>query len=175
MRLHIFLLATLLLAAATGAVAAQEDTIPLEERVDDGDQYECIEHIDPNTAICEVGIVDGHAELIIESDRRQRITLTEAMFRGDGELNRDSVLLEEGVNRVHFATDTSGDVAVTIDTGSVLYGKMIDTTDPLVGGPWSASDTQAAALGGASGVSFAVLLVVFRTLYSRESGIERLA
>ena len=137
---------------------------------------ECTEQITSDLAICSASVDGNVVVLELASERYQRITLTEAM-RQTGELSRRTVGVQEGRNtvRLELSQETGGDIGVTIDTGDVLYGKIIERESALIGGPWSSSDAQAAGLGGALSVSVTTLWLVIRRLRGRDSSPERVA
>ncbi|MFA9516333.1 hypothetical protein ACERIT_03805 [Halopenitus sp. H-Gu1] len=94
-----------------------------------------------------------------------------------GELSRQQFLLTDGRNtvRLRLSQEADGDIGVTIDTGDVLYGKVIEHDSALIGGPWSSSDAQAAGIGGALSVSITTIWLVIRRLRGRDMSPERVA
>ncbi|WP_218055027.1 hypothetical protein [Haloparvum sedimenti] len=136
---------------------------------------DCTQWIDNRTAICSVDLEGDVAVLELYSEGTQKVTLTEAM-QGDGELARQEFLLTEGHNTIRFSINHASEtVGVTIDTGDVLYGKIVEQGGTLVGGPWGVSDAQAAGAGGAVGVAVVTLLLVLKRVYGRDEHAERVA
>jgi hypothetical protein len=177
-----FVLMLVLVATATvtGGVAAQENVTVGNDTnvsVDAGaDEPRCTETVSEELSICSAELDGNAAVLELQSDGVQRITLTEAMQQ-TGELSRQDFLLTDGRNtvRLQLSQEADGDIGVTIDTGDVLYGKIIEHDSALIGGPWSSSDAQAAALGGALSVSITTLWLVIRRLRGRDMTPERVA
>ncbi len=173
-----FLIILTVLAAATGGVAAVDNatenaTDALEDDRDDDHMF-----IDDGIYLVDASIDDGHAVLTFTADRRERVTLIEAVRLDEHrEINRESFVLQsDRETTVRLPIDTSSPTAgVFVDTQTRLQGVPIKTSDPLVGGPYDASDAQAAGLGGAIGVAFITLLLVLRTVYGRDEGAERVA
>ena len=133
--------------------------------------------IDQNTALCDATLDDTTATLIIESDIRQSVTLTDAggMMTG-GEIRRESRLLRSGENRVEFKiTRYRGRAGLTIDTGPVLFGVPLREPTTLLDRPITASDVQASAIGGASAVAFAIFVMVLRAVRGTDAEPERVA
>lgn len=169
------LLLLLLLAAPVTAQSAPNTTdVSLEDALED---EEICMTINAETAICD-GTIDGDtATLILESDTRQSVTLTDAgaMMEG-GEMRRRSQLLTEGENRVEFrVTVYRGMAAVTIDTGDVLFGVPLQEPSSLLSPPYTVSDVQAAGAGAAASVAIVALLVVGRALTGDDRKPERVA
>jgi hypothetical protein len=176
----IFLLVTALLVASLAApVAAQENTTAtgpgLEAELTND---ECTIHIDRFVSICSAEYRNGEAILELRSDRRESITVTDAggMMRPGEILRRDFIVRSDRRTTIRMpVTKANGFAGVTIDTGRTLYGVPLDSSSRLVGGPWTYSDAQAAALGGGVGTALVVLGMTLRTLLGQETGIERLA
>jgi hypothetical protein len=70
---------------------------------------------------------------------------------------------------------SGGRAGVTVDDGTILYGIPLQTSSTFVGGPFTASDTQAAGVGGALGVALTTLYLVARRVYGRVEEPERIA
>jgi hypothetical protein len=113
---------------ATGTAAAQSvanETITVQTGGAAGE--ECTERITEDLAICDASFSGGTATVVFESERAQRLTLTDAgAFVAGGEIFRDSATVFEGRNTVRVpATQVSGYAGVAIDTGDTLYAKKI--------------------------------------------------
>jgi hypothetical protein len=176
-----FLLITALVVAslAVAPVAAQENATETDTGFDHEDLTgeDCTVHIDRHVSLCSVEHRNGEVILEFRTDRPETITVTDAggMMHG-GEILRKDFLIRGDRSTVRMpVTKANGFVGVTIDTGRVLYGVPVETSSSLIGGPWDYSDTQAAALGGGIGSAVVVLLLTLKTIYGRESGIERVA
>jgi len=164
----------LLAAPVTAQSVPNGSDITLEDAFED--DTVCMT-INAETALCD-GSIDGDmATLIIQSETRQSVTLTDAgaMMTG-GEMRRQSKLLTPGENRVEFrVTVYRGMAAVSIDTGDVLFGVPLSEPSSIVAGPFTDSDTQAAGVGGALGVALTTLYLVARRVYGRVEEPERIA
>jgi hypothetical protein len=175
-----FLLVTILIAAALlpGAAIAQQNATTGDFVNEVGDTCAEPEAIDAYTVLCESELDGDTAELVLRSDRDQRITLTDAGgVMAGGEVNRQRFTLrEDEANTVRFRVTTSqGFAGVTIDTGPVLYAVPLETSTTLIGPPWSESDVQLGAI--AAGLSTAIVsgVVVLRAIYGRTDDPERIA
>lgn len=173
----IIIIALIAVVASSGAVAAQSADQPID--IDQLNQNEtACQTIDEDTSVCSAELVDGNtAELVIESDTSQRVVLTDglALMTG-GEIYRNSYTLTEGDNRIEFpVTQHRGAAALTVDTGEVLFGLPLKKQTSLVDRPVTASDLQAAALGGASAVAVAILIMVIRAVRGSEAEPEVVA
>ena len=134
--------------------------------------------IDSQTSVCSAQLTDGNtADLVIESSSNQSVTLTDGMaLMTGGEIYRNSYTLTEGQNRIEFpVTQHRGAAAVTIDTGQLLFGLPLKKQTSLIDQPVSTSDVQASALGGATSVGFAVLIVFLRAARGNDDEPERVA
>ena len=88
-----FLLVTILIAAALlpGAAIAQQNATT-GDLVDDLDDDTCAEPeaIDAYTVLCSAEVDGEYAELVLKSDRDQRVTVTDAGgFMEPGPINRE--------------------------------------------------------------------------------------
>lgn len=172
----------MVLLVAPIPVAAQDNNSTVGVSVDANDptdnRCEAPEPIDSNTALCSASYNGDRVVLVLKSDRTQRVTLTDAgAFMEGGVVNRQRFVLREGeLNTVRLrATKVNGYVGVSVDTGDTLFAVPIETSSPIIGGPWSASDAQAAGVGGALSVSLTTFMLVFRRLRGRDTEAERVA
>ena len=173
----IIIIALIAVVASSGAVAAQSADQPID--IDQLNQNEtACQTIDEDTSVCSAELTDGNtAQLVIESDRPQRVTLTDglALMTG-GEIYRNTYTLTEGDNRIEFpVTQHRGAAALTVDTGDVLFGLPLKEQTSLLDRPVTASDVQASALGGASAVAVAVLVMFIRAARGTDDEPERVA
>jgi len=175
MRYPIFF-AVVLVAAAfapVGVVTAQEDG---NVTVDVGgtDRTNCTEHIGEDVSLCSATVDDGRVELELISDEMMIITITDAgaMMEG-GEIPQSDVRLRPD-RRTTFQmdlTESDGFVGVTIDTGDVLYGKVIEEqTPPLLARP---SKTDTVLVGSTIFALFAVALPLSWWQVKRTEGGEK--
>jgi len=164
----------LLAAPVTAQSVPNVSDVTLEDALED--ETVCMT-INSETALCD-GSLDGDtATLIIESETRQSVTLTDAgaMMTG-GEMRRQPKILTPGKNRVEFRiTIYSGMAAISIDTGDVLFGVPLSEPSSLLSPPYTVSDVQAAGAGAAASVGFVSLLVVGRALSGKDREPERTA
>ena len=175
-KIIIIALATVLVLSGS-AVAQQSQNQPIDVSELNADEKAC-QAIDEDTSICSAELTDGTtAELVIESDRPQRVTLTDGMaLMTGGEIYRNSYTLTEGETRIEFpVTQHRGAAAVTVDTGEVLFGLPLKKQTSLVDRPVTASDLQASALGGASAVAVAILIMVIQAVRGSEGEPEVVA
>ena len=181
-----FLIATTLIVVtlAPGLAAAQTDAGNVtvddldDELLEDTDECSEPEAIDRNTVLCSATLDGSHAELVVRSDRPQRVTVTDAggMFESGPVQRTRHQLRPDEPNTIRVPVTRHRNMAgVTIDTGDVLYGVPFDESSQLIGPPWSASDVQMAALAGAGSTALISGLVVLRTIYGRTDEPERIA
>lgn len=179
-----FLILIVCVATLTGfaAPAAAQDngTVGVDDLPEDlvDDSCEAPEPIDERTVICSADLQDGTAVLVLRSDTPQRVTLTDGAGQlTSGPVNRNTYQLRaDEENTVRFGvTEYRGIASVSVDTGRVLYGVPLAEPSTLIGGPWTAQDSQLAA--GAAGAATALMsiFVVFRTLLGRTEKPERVA
>lgn len=57
----------------------------------------------------------------------------------------------------------------------MLYQKEVKTSSTIVTGPFTASDAQAAGLGGGVGVAIVTIYLVAKVVYGRNEEPERVA
>ena len=181
-----FLIATTLIVVtlAPGLAAAQtgnetaDDLAP--DVLEDLETDECAqpEVIDQNTVLCSAELDGETAELVLRSDRPQRVTITDAggVFAG-GEVQRTRHQLRpDEPNTVRVSVTRHRNMAgVTVDTGTTLYGVPFDESSTLIGPPWSASDVQIGALAAGASTALVSALFVLRTVYGRSEEAERIA
>lgn len=170
-------LAVLLVGLLAAPVAAQENgTASVEVNVGSNGgntttPEPALEVIDNRTAIESAEFVDGEIRLVLVSDSLQRVVLTDAgaVLEG-GEVPQKDARLREGRNRVSMpVTEFDGRVIVTIATRDVLYAVPIETSPPLIGGPFDEQDVQQAGLAGlAAGLGVTGLIA-----YRKVKGIAR--
>ena len=172
-----FLIAVVVVASLSGAVAAQDAPNATAENSTAGEQVNtCSEEITPTLRLCSADYVDGEAVLLLNSDTRDRVTVTEAVALTESrELRRDSFIVD-GKTEIRMPVQPSnGRAGVTIDDGTTLYGVPLETTSTIVAGPFTASDAQAAGLGGGAGVAVVTIFLVAKVVYGRSEEPERLA
>lgn len=172
-----FLIAVVVVASLSGAVAAQDASNATAATNTTAEQPDtCSRAISPTLALCSADYVDGEAVLVVDSETRDRVTVTEAVTLTQArELRRDSFIVD-GKTEIRLPVRSSnGRAAVTVDTGDVLYGVPVRTENTLIGGPFTASDAQAAGLGAGLSVALMTIYLVARTVYGRTEEPERMA
>lgn len=164
-----------------GVATAQESNVSTDPVVevsltDNQSASESFETVDGNTRLVTSRHDDGVMVLIIESDKDQFITVTDAVAVMDGgTVPRSRFALSEGRNRVKFrVTKRDGWVAVTIDTRNTLFAVPIRTSTTWIGGPWSKSDAQNAGLAGLFAGLSVVTLAALRRVKGFSDTPERL-
>ncbi|WP_418284895.1 hypothetical protein [Halorubrum sp. DTA46] len=168
--LTIFAMLLVATALATGGVAAQDNSTATNET------ESCTERINEYTAICDAELDGSDVVVTIHTEGPQTIVVTEAFRRGSGELTQRHVDLDAGVNTVRLTvTVDGGSEGVTIAAGDTLYQKEVTTSDELIGGPFTATDAQAAGIGGGLGVAILTVYLVAKAVYGRDQEPERLA
>ena len=175
MKMKLIIIGLLVITVLSGSAVAQSDQqIDIDELNQD---EEACTSIDADTHLCTAETDGETAELTIESDSNQRITITDAgSFMHGGEIHRDTRTITEGRNKIEFPVTTyQGNSALTIDTGDVLFAVPLDRQSSLIDGPVTTSDVQASALGGASAVAFAIILLVISQLREDKPEPERVA
>ncbi|WP_281193977.1 hypothetical protein [Halorubrum sp. F4] len=162
------------MASLTGVAAAQDAPNATAETSNQTDA--CNEYITEHISLCSADYDGSDAVIVLEADRRERITVTEAVALTESrELNRRSFVVD-GRTTIRFAVDpANGAAGVTIDDGDTLYGIPLETSSSIVAGPFTASDAQASGLGGALGVALTTLYMVARRVYGRVEEPERIA
>lgn len=172
------LVLTVLIVAATGVTAVSAQEVPngtaAPTETPSADEL-ATEAIDQRTALLRSDFADGELRFVLISDEFQRVTVTDAgaVLKG-GEVPQKRVTLREGRNRVVMpVTTVSGKVAVTIATEEVLYSVVERTSDPIIAGPFTATDAQQSALGGGVGVAVVTAIYGFRRVYGLGDGPRR--
>lgn len=187
----IFIVLTLLVASAAlaGAATAQttenstateQPNVNVQVGSDDLEDDPCREkeRVDEHTAICSATTDGNYAELLIESNRTQRIVVTDAAgFMTGGEINRQRYTLkDDGPHRIRMRITTHrGFAGVTVDTGRVLYAVPLEQERTLIGGPYDSQDVQLSAIGGALSVAIVSIIVTIRAVTGRSDNPERIA
>jgi len=174
---RLFLIAVVVVASLSGAVAAQDAPNATAGNSTAVDQVnKCSQEITPTLRLCSAEYVDGEAVLLLDSDQRDRVTVTEAVALSEPrELHRQSFIVD-GKTEIRMAVvPSNGRAGVTIDDGTTLYGIPLRTGTALVAGPFTASDAQAAGLGGGIGVAVVTVFLVAKVVYGRTEDPERLA
>lgn len=156
------------------ALAAPADALPGESGNETA--VECTETVTQYLDICGAELDGNELVIELETEGQQNVVLTEAFRKGSGVLNQRTVLLDEGRNTVRLAVTVDGGAeGFTIASGGVLYQREVKADGSLFGGPWTASDAQAAGLGGAISVALVTLLLVLSAVSGRSEGGERVA
>ena len=168
--LTIFAALLLATAFATGGVAAQDNSTATNET------RQCTEAINQYTHICDAELDGSDVVITLHTEGPQTVTITEGFRRGSGVLSQRSVSLDAGINTVRLTvTVDGGSEGVTIAAGDTLYQKEVKTSSELIGGPFTASDAQAAGIGGGLGVALLTIYLVAKAVYGRNQESERLA
>lgn len=141
--------------------------------------------ISEDLAYSDVSYADGVMMVTfnVKGERPVRVFIADSggVFDG-GPVSVRSVRLLPGettvrlpVTEISHSGSTIVAMSVTYDSDQVYAIVHRTGSTGLIGGPWSASDAQASALGAAAGVTTMVLYVVLRALFGRDSSPERLA
>lgn len=186
-------LALVALAVCPAAAAAQENgteatnetdgrvvgptvEVSLQGAVNDSGDPEAMETIDDDTRIVSKDYDDGKMILIIDSDKPQFVSVTDAVaIMNGGIVTPDRFALREGRNRVEFpAQKQSGKAAVTLGVGNVVYAVVVDSQLNIISGPFDGSDVQQAALGGLSSGFLVTFLIAWRRVKGVKMAPERI-
>lgn len=178
-----FIFYIMLVLVATASVAGVAAGAPVDtgleatnETNQSDDAARCTETINENTQICDARLDGSDVVIEIKTAGQQRIVVTEAFRKGSGVLQQRTVMLSEGVNEVRLTvTVDGGSEGVTIAAGDVLYQKEVIGDRSMFTGPWSSSDSQAAAIGAGVSVALLILLMVFRAAVGGTQDPERIA
>ncbi|MDB2237576.1 hypothetical protein [Halorubrum ezzemoulense] len=174
-----FLIAVVVVASLSGAVAAQDTnatnaTAATNKTAAQPDT--CSQQITGVLRLCSADYVDGEAVVVLDSDVRLSVVMTEAVAITEARQLRRSTFVVDGRTELRLPVrSTDGRAAVTVDTGDVLYGIPVRTQNTLIGGPFTASDAQAAGLGAGLSVALLTIYLVARTVYGRTEEAERMA
>ena len=172
--IFIALLALVASGFLVGGVAAQDNTTAPNSEMNVSEN--CTETINPYTSICDAELDGSDVVIDIHTEGPQTIVVTEAFRKGSGVLNQRTIRLDEGLNTIRLTvTVDGGSEGVTIAAGDVLYQKEVKVSSTLVSGPFTASDAQAAGLGGGIGVAFVTVFLVAKVVWGRNQESERLA
>ncbi|TKX80269.1 hypothetical protein [Halorubrum sp. SD626R] len=170
-----FIIALVVVASLSGAVAAQDpNTSAATNGTAQADT--CDQYVTEYISLCSAEYDGSAAVLVLDADRRERITVTEAVSLTEPrELNRESFIVD-GRTTIRFAvTPENGAAGVTIDDGTTLYGIPLESSSTIVPGPFTGSDVQAAGVGGSLGVALTTLYLVARRVYGKTEEPERIA
>jgi hypothetical protein len=176
MKIRFFVLLSLLATGLAAPAVAQDANVSVGSS-NSSDPCAAPTAIDPLTALCSVSETDGIVTVVVKSKTVQRgVTLTDATRREQGEVPRTTHRLRRGKNTLRVrVSDPSGRVAVTIDTGRVLYLLPVSEGSALISGPFDGRDAQTTALGGALSVSLITVLMAVRRVTGRDDEPERVA
>lgn len=182
---HISLLLTTtvaiaLLSGAVGSVAAQDEgntTINIEQSME-SDECEAPSAINDELVLCSSDYEDGTAILRFKADALLRIKLVDSgAFMKGGDVPIRSVTLRPGeVNTVRWdVVEHEGNAGVAVNHKDGIYSVPLEDPFVFVGGPWSATDAQLAAVSGATSVGVVSVIVVLRAVLGRSQEPERVA
>lgn len=172
-------------ALVPAAAVAQEDNSTstptfVDVEAEGIDRYRNVtdapEVIDAQTRVIDERYVDGRMIIIVESDEPQFVTIVDAVrVMSGGVAKKHRVPLREGLNRIEIpAMSDSGTAAITIDTGPVIKGVVVEHSPPLIRGPFTADDVYLSAAAGALSVAIVAVGVTIRAVTGRSESPERL-
>lgn len=138
------------------------------------------EYIDSNTELINATYNEktGEATVTLRSETLQTVTLTDAGgFIEGGEIEQREVTLQPGeeISVSIPATETRGQVGVSIATQETLYAEIIEVPDYLFYEDPSWSTVQIAAFGSGLGVLVALGVDVARRKWWRKSEVSQFA
>lgn len=136
--------------------------------------------IDKDTRIINSSWSDGTVTFLIESDKRQRIKITDSSINIQAheavDIPQARHTIPVGRTEVTFSVENPGNAGITVATTRGMIGLSPgDGTTTLIGGPYTASDAQASGLGVGISISLIVLIKVLRRLRTSGGNAERIA
>lgn len=165
--------ALLAVGILAGAVSGQES--PTETPTETGEE-ECTEHVDRFVSICSAHYDSrsGEAVLEVEADAPQSVVLTDAtgVMLG-GEIERQRLQVNGRSTLRMPATEFDGQVAVTLDTGRVLYAVPLEEQTRWFDGDATWETAQLAGAGAATGVLLVTGLLAYRRRDGGRSDVRR--
>ncbi|QSG06085.1 Uncharacterized protein HSR121_1750 [Halapricum desulfuricans] len=180
--LVLILTVTVVVSLATGVGVAQQNN---STAATDGPEYGQYEQIDNKTYLVEssVDLETGEASLVFYSEEPQSVTLSDAgAFVDGGSVNQEVVYLRPGQKtRVNFSISVVDQglgqqfAGVSVTTSKTLYAVPLETSSPLIGGPWTYQDVQLVAVTVAATISTIVIVMLLRSRYDLDAEPERIA
>jgi len=166
----------LALASVTAPVAAAPADTPANSTA-----QRPAERIGPNTLLISSSYDEqnGTASVVIESERPQTITVSDAgAFSKGGEIPRRITVFGSGERRTIElpATKINGKIGLAISTDETLYAEVISVAEPddsLFQGRPTWQDMQVAGLSGFVGGLLIVSLVAWHRVKSDQGEVER--
>lgn len=159
---------------AAGA-AAQNAT---ETESNNSNEYQQI--IDEDTRIVSSSWDRGQVTILVESDKLQTLTITDGSIdlqaQKSGVVPRKFPRVTEGRTEVTFTVSNPGDAAVTVAASrKMIFLSPGRGGSAIIGGPWSANDVRASAVGSVISVSIVTMFFVFRRIRSPSKEGDRIA
>lgn len=150
------------------------------ENESDQDETTYLIEIDQFTRIVNSSWSDGTVTFIVESDKRQRIKITDSSIDVQAheavDIPQARHRLPEGRTEVTFTVTNPGSSAITVATPRGMVGLSPGKgSGALIGGPYTASDAQASGVGVGLSISLLVMFKVLRRLRSNGGIAERVA
>lgn len=143
------------------------------------------EWIDNATQLISAEYQEGSesVEVTIHSEIPQQITISDSgAFVEGGQVDQRSIYLKPGETRTIRFPITVIDqgfgqefVGISITTSKTLYAVPLESSSPLIGGPWTVGDVQLVGLVIGSGVSIITLLILLRSRFDLDADPERVA
>ena len=134
--------------------------------------------IDDVTTLLNATYDDGMARVRLESEIPQTVTIsgvTSLETGGSVPFRVISIDRGETVTVEVEADVIRGRTGVLIATQQERYQQVIEVSEPLIGGPWTAQDAQLAALAAALATSLVVAVVAIRRATGRDTEGRRVA
>ena len=125
----------------------------------------------------------GTVEVTIHSEIPQQITISDSgAFVEGGQVDQRTIFLKPAETRTFRFPITVVDhglgqefAGVSITTSKTLYAVPLESSSPLIGGPWTVGDVQLVGLVVGSGVSIITLLILLRSRFDLDADPERVA
>jgi len=179
----VLLTALVVVSLATGGAVAQESntTNASAPAADTGDY----EQIDNATYLVgsSVDLDTETASITLYSEIPQEVTISDAgAFVEGGEVPQRTVYLKPGEKTTVEMPITVADqqlgqqyAGVSITTAKTLYAEPLETSSPLIGGPWTYQDVQLVAVTVAATTSTIVIVMLLRSRFDLDAEPERIA
>lgn len=174
----VFALGSLLILLAGGASAQAAANQSADQAVNES--VETVERIDRNTVILESDYSEksGVATVTLESDRVQRVTLSDAgAFVTGGQVNQKTTVLkpDEPTTVRLDVTEVDGRVGVSISTSKTLYAHIIEVPNYLFYSDPGWGTVRIVGFGSGFGVLFALGAEVARRKWFGRNEVTAIA
>lgn len=175
----ILLALVLLLAAAPLGAAAQDGN--QSDTANNATAPESVVQVDTLTVVSDYELRNGDLWIEFRSEGGNTLSITEtAQSDGATQVRVRTVDIPRGTSTVTVNVFDSAQASVLITSRLSLQQNSgttlaVDSADPLIAGPFTATDAQAAGVGAGLGVAITTLYMVAKVVYGRNEQPERMA